>query len=256
MAYRTALITGASSGIGRSISERLALEGTEIVLCARRTPELESVADGIRARGGRARVLTRDVADTERTVAAIRSVDEAIGGLDLVLANAGIGVAIHGTRLTWERARDALQVNFNGAVATLCAVLPRMVERRRGHLVGMSSIAALAPCPTGAPYCGSKAGLTTFLESLRLDLEGTGVGVTCIHPGMVRTPMTAYVKKDAPFALGAAEAAEIIVGRLRDRPALIDFPLPMTFTLRSIAVLPRPLRNAALHRFPIPDETC
>jgi short-subunit dehydrogenase len=255
MQYRTALITGASSGLGRSVALRLARDGTEVVLAARRADQLTALAEEIVRSGGRAQALPLNVSDTERTVAAIRQADEEIGGLDLIFANAGIGLAIHGTRLAWERIRDLCMVNFNGAVATLCAVLPGMVARGRGHLVGVSSLAALAPLPMGAAYGGSKAGLTMFLDALWLDLQGSGVGVTVIHPGFVRTPMTAHIKKSIPFALEAHEAADLIVEQLRKVPRAIDFPLAMVAPLRAIAALPAPLRDAALRRFPGPDES-
>lgn len=254
MSYRTALITGASSGIGRSVARRLARDGVEVVLAARRAVELERLAAEIAGAGGRARVLPLDVADSAAAVAAIRGADEAIGGLDLVMACAGIGISVHGSRLAWEKIRDMCLVNFNGALATLTAVLPRMVERRRGHLVGVSSLAAYAPLPRGAGYCGSKAGLTLFLDSLRLDLRGTGVTVTAIHPGPVKTGMTAYLAKVPPLAIEADDAADRIVDGLRGAPAIIDFPAQMSVTLRALANLPRPLRDEALQRLPGPDE--
>jgi short-subunit dehydrogenase len=254
MRYRSALITGASSGIGRSLATCLAQAGTEVVLCARRTAELQNVADQISLAGGRARVLPIDVADTERSVAAIRHVDKDIGGLDLIVACAGIGLAMDAKRMTWERIAELLQVNFNGAVATLCAVLPQFVERRRGHLVGVSSIGALAPLPTGSAYCGSKAGLAMFCDILRLDLTGSGVNVTCVFPGPVRTPMVAHITKEPPFMVGPDEAAALILRRLRNAPAVIEFPLPMALTLRTLAVLPTALRDVAVRHFPRPDE--
>jgi short-subunit dehydrogenase len=254
MDYRTALITGASSGIGRSVARRLARDGTLVVLCARRVAELEKLAEEIGQAGGRARVLPMDVADTERSVAAIRAIDAEIGGLDLVLANAGVGLAIDGKRLRWERVSNLCLVNFNGAIATLCAVLPRMVERGRGHLVGVSSIGALAPFPMVGTYGATKAGLTMFLQSLRLDLQGTGVHVTCVHPGSVRTEMTAHLTRLMPMALESDEAATLILEKLRQAPAMIDFPLPVAAMVRAIAALPAPLRDAMLLRLPVPDE--
>jgi short-subunit dehydrogenase len=254
MDYRTALITGASSGMGRSLARRLARAGTEVVLCARRVPELEALAAEIRSEGGRARVVEMDVADTERTVASIRAVDAEMGGLDLVMANAGIGRAIDARRLRWERISQLCLVNFNGAIATLCAVLPGMVKRGRGHLVGVSSMGALAPFPTIGAYGATKAGLSMFLASMRLDLRGTGVAVTCVHPGFVRTEMTAHVKKPMPLALESDEAADLILTKLRRKPAEINFPVSMTAVARALAALPAPMRDAALLRFPTPDE--
>ena len=236
------------------MAKRLARGGTTVVLCARRVPALESLAEEIRKDGGVARVVAMDVADTERSVASIRAVDEELGGLDLVMANAGVGLAIDGKRLRWERISHLCLVNFNGAIATLCAVLPQMVKRGRGHLVGVSSVGALAPFPTVGAYGASKAGLTMFLRSLRLDLRGTGVGVTCVHPGFVKTEMTAHLKKPMPLALESDEAAELILTKLRSVPAEINFPAAMTVTARGVAALPAPIRDAVLLRFPTPDE--
>lgn len=240
--------------MGRSVAKRLARDGTLVVLCARRVPELEKLAEEIARAGGQARVIAMDVADTERSVASIRAIDAEVGGLDLVMANAGVGLAIDGKRLRWERVSNLCLVNFNGAIATLCAVLPQMVKRGRGHLVGVSSIGALAPFPMIGAYGASKVGLTMFLQSLRLDLRGTGVNVTCVHPGFVRTEMTAHVTKTMPLAFESDDAADLIVEKLRRAPAEIDFPLPMTAVVRAVAALPAPLRDAALLRFPIPDE--
>lgn len=254
MQFRTALITGASSGIGKSMAMRLSRDGVEVALAARRVPELEAVAEEIRAKGGKARVVPIDVSDATATVSAIRATDDAIGGLDLVVANAGIGTAIHGTKLTWERIQAVCRVNFEGAIATLTAVLPAMVARGRGHLVGISSIGALAPFPTGNIYTATKAGLSIFLESLRLDLKPAGVAVTCVHPGAVKTPMTARLKRTPPMAMECDDAAHLIVDRLATAPATIDFPAPLVATVRALAALPRPLRDVALVRFPTPDD--
>jgi len=236
------------------MAKRLARGGTTVVLCARRVPALESLAEEIRKDGGVARVIAMDVADTERSVASIRAIDAELGGLDLVMANAGVGLAIDGKRLRWERISHLCLVNFNGAIATLCAALPQMVKRGRGHLVGVSSVGALAPFPMVGAYGASKAGLTLFLQSLRLDLRGTGVGVTCIHPGFVRTEMTAHIKKPMPLALESDEAADLILSKLHRIPAEINFPASMTAAVRGLAALPAPLRDAALLRFPTPDE--
>ena len=223
------------------------------MLCARRTAELRAVADEIAESGGRARVLTLDITHTAETVAAIRAIDEEIGGLDLIVANAGLGGPLHAAKMTWEAIEPMVNVNFVGGIATLTAVFPRMLSRARGHLVGISSVMAFAPWPEGAPYCATKAGLSTFLESLRFDVEGTGVHVTCVQPGVVKTPMSDRAKGPMPFVVPCDEAADLIVSRLPDGPGTIDFPFPMATMMHFLASLPRPLRHAALRRMPIPQ---
>src|SRR5687768_6874352 len=201
MTLRTAFITGASSGIGAALARRLASRGTLVCLAARREPELRDLAQRIRGDGGRAHIYPLDVADPEKTEATVQQADDEHGGLDLVVANAGIGEEKWAGRLRWEDCRATIQINVIGAVATLTAVLPRMAERRRGHLVGISSLAQYRGLPKNAAYSGSKAFLSVFLEGLRVDLRDLGVGVTDVRPGFVRTPMTAKHKHPMPFML-------------------------------------------------------
>src|SRR5690606_13650507 len=139
---RTAFITGASSGIGAALAKLLASEGVEVALAARRIEALEAVAAEIESEGGRARVCPVDVGDPAAVRAVIRDADEAMGGLDLVVANAGLGKTRWSGKLTWADCAPMLQVNVIGATATLIAILDRMVERKHGHLVGISSLAA------------------------------------------------------------------------------------------------------------------
>jgi short-subunit dehydrogenase len=246
-AIRTALVTGASSGIGAALARRLAAEGITVALAARREDSLRTLAGEIEAAGGAASVHAIDVSDPEATVAAIQAADDAIGGLDLVVANAGVGKGIWSGKLTWEDCADVLAVNVAGATATLCAVLPRMVERRRGHLVGISSIAGYRGLPRFAAYSASKAYLATFLEALRVDLRGTGVSVTDIRPGYVRTAMTADNKSMA-FAVSAERAAETIWKAIRARRASITFPLPMAAGAHLMAALPNAVFDRMMGR--------
>lgn len=246
MEYRTALITGASSGLGAGIARRLATHGVTVVLCARRADALESLATDLRTAGGSAHVRVVDVSDGDATAAAVRAADDELGGLDLVIANAGVGTVTPVP--TWENARDMCRVNFTGAIATLTAVLPRMLDRRRGHVVGVSSLAALTPLPTSSVYSATKAGLTMFIESLQLDLRGTGVHATAVHPGFVRTAMTAVNKFPMPFLIEVDDAVHRIVSALPGHPAHIDFPLPTAAALHVAGWLPRAVLASALAR--------
>lgn len=243
--YRRALVTGASRGIGRALSVALAARGVHVVAAARSVAALEDVVRAIREAGGSAEVLSLDVTELEETVARVRRVDDE-GALDLVVANAGVGPASDAPALSWESWRAPLHTNFTGAAATLTAVLPRMVERRRGHLVGVSSLASLGPLPDAVPYCAPKAGLNMLLECLRLDLRGTGVAVTTVRPGFVRTDMVAKTSFWMPQLLEPETAAAIMAERLPAAPAVIDFPRALAFAARWGARLPQPLRDQLL----------
>ncbi|HHH28311.1 MAG TPA: SDR family NAD(P)-dependent oxidoreductase [Polyangiaceae bacterium] len=243
-----ALVTGASSGLGRALATRLGRDGWRVVLAARRQAALDEVAATIRAAGGEAVVGVLDVADTTRCVAAIRGWDDELGGLDLVIANAGVGPELSASPLSWEALAGPCHVNYCGAVATLTAVLPRMVERGRGHLVGISSLSSFGALPESAAYCSPKAGLNMMLDCLRLDGEPHGVAVTTVHAGFIDTPMVAHRREAMPQLVPVDEAAARIVDALPSRPARIDFPQPLAWVARAGARLPRPLRDRLVRR--------
>src|SRR5262249_27813517 len=134
-APRTAFITGASAGIGRALAERLASRGTTVALAARREDLLEDVRKGIEAKGGRALVVPVDAARADAIVAAMERADDELAGIDLVVANAGIGGNVHASQMTWAKIAPIFQLNVMGAIATLTALLPRMSARGRGHIV-------------------------------------------------------------------------------------------------------------------------
>ena len=246
--WRTALVTGASSGIGEALALRLADDGVEVVVCARRRERLDELVARIRDNGGRARAATMDVTDPDATVEIIRRADRDVGGLDLVVANAGLGRPQAAATLGWEQSRDVFATNFMGAMATLTALLPKMVERGRGHLVGVSSVAVYAPTPEGSAYRATKAGLTAFLENLRAELGATGVKITAVHPGFVQTPLADAFAIQPPFVVSAEQAARHMVRKLRSAPAKIDFPWPVVLMMKLIGWTPAFLRDPLVRR--------
>lgn len=249
MHYQRALLTGASSGIGRGLALALAAQGTTVVLAARREDELRNLAVEIEREGGHARILPLDVTDTEGTIRAIREMDDALGGLDLVVANAGVGASSRkAAELSAADIARQCDCNLRGAIATLVAALPAMTERKRGHVAAVSSIAAMSPLPRSAVYCATKAGLTMFMESLRLELAGTGVNCTVIHPGFIKTPLTENAKHPMPFLMECDEAVKHILERLPLAPNSIDFPVPLVAAARFNAALPPGLRKLVTGR--------
>lgn len=237
-AYRNALVTGASSGIGRGLAKELARRGIHVFLAARRVELLEVLRDELAREGFTATVLPLDVSDTEATVAALREIDRE-HVLDLVIANAGVGANHEAAPYAWEAIRDALHTNVCGAAATLTAVLPEMVARGRGHLVGIGSLASFGPLPLSAAYCTPKAGLHMLLECLRLDTVDKGITVTNVQVGFVATPMLARVTHPTPGLLSVEKASEKIVRGLFAGREDIVFPGALAFAAWAGGKLPR-----------------
>lgn len=246
--YKTALITGASSGLGRGLALWLARRGTKVYAAARRKELLEALAQEAQAAGLSVEPVEMDVANAEATRERIAAVDSACGGLDLVVANAGVAGETRAQRFKWELARQIIDVNVTGAVATLSAVLPQMVERDRGHLVGVSSLAGYRGLSRNAAYSASKAFLSTFLESLRVDLRGTGVRVTCINPGFIKTDMTAKNKHPMPFLLEAEDAVERMGHAIVRGDTVYSFPWQLSAPLRLVKVMPDALFDPLMRK--------
>lgn len=244
-----ALVTGASSGIGSALSRRLARRGYEVWLAARRLPELEVEARTIESEGGRAHALSLDVSSPEETEQTIAALDRDVGGFDLVVANAGIGGKQRPVaKQTFADFRDVIEVNLMGAMATILPLLPGMVERGRGHIVGISSLAAEIPLPAGADYGTSKAALSFFLASAAADLIPRGVFVTDVHPGFVKTPLTAKNKFPMPFIVELEDAARIIDRGIERKKRVVRFPAALTTAISGGSLLPAAWRDAIVNK--------
>jgi short-subunit dehydrogenase len=184
--HEWAIVTGASSGIGRAFALELARRGHPILLVARRGDELQRVATEIAAGGGRAEPLVADLASAAGVEAVARAAD-ALGDVGVLVNNAGAGS--YGPFLEQPAGRDAAQValNIEAVVALTHRLLPRMVARRRGQIINVASILAFMPTPYFATYAATKAFVLSFSEALAHELRGTGVRVLAASPGVVKT---------------------------------------------------------------------
>ncbi len=234
----TAIITGASSGIGAAMARQLGASGVRVGLTARREAELQSLATSIREAGGTAVVAPGDASDPGSTRAALGRLIAELGPIDLLIANAGIGLDESPSRFSAEGFDRMVRVNLIAVGYAIEAVLPSMLERRRGHLVGISSLAAYRGLPGSAGYSATKAGLTALLEGFRPQLRPHGIAVTAVHPGFVRTEMTAGADHAQPFIMDADRAARIILRGVARRKRRVDFPWPMVALLRGVQALP------------------
>ena len=225
MPHKTIFLTGASSGIGRALALELAKKGAHVAIAARRAESLEKLAHEIRQNGfGAATVVPVDVADPEAAGEAVKSVERTLGSLDMVIANAGTTSRELAPTLTFDEIDRVFDVNVRGAIATLVAAIPIFVAQQRGHLVGVSSLAGVRTVPEHAAYCASKAALSAFLDSVRIDLAPLGIGVTDVQPGFVDSEMTAVSRLPMPFKWPADRAARHIVAKLERAPRTIAFP--------------------------------
>ena len=244
-----AVVTGASSGIGAALARQLAARGVRVGLTSRRLDELEAVAGSIRAAGGTAAVATADAADPGATRAALARLAGELGPVDLLIANAGLGLSTPAEGFSAEVVERMVRVNLIGASYAIEAVLPEMLRRGRGHLVGVSSLAAYRGLPGSSGYCASKAGLSALLEALRPELKPRGIAVTTVHPGFVRTPMTAGQKNPQPFLMDADPAARVIVRGIEAGRRRIDFPMPMVALMTLVRLMPGPIYDRVIGRF-------
>jgi NADP-dependent 3-hydroxy acid dehydrogenase YdfG len=240
MTPKSVFLTGASSGLGRGLALHYAKAGAVVHAAARRKEELERLASEAPARS--IVPVPLDVQDTDALVAAIRRAEEQSGGaLDLVVANAGVGHPTSARRMDWTVVKQIMDVNVTAACVTVAAALPQMVARDRGQVVMLSSLAAFRGMPREAAYCGSKAAVATFMESVRVDLRGSGVRATTVYPGFVKTEMTAKNKFPMPFLVELNKAVEVMARGIDRGDATIAYPLPMVALTRGLGAVPRSL---------------
>ncbi len=235
---RVVLVTGASSGIGRGLAFELARRGTAVGLLARRGEVLDEIVNEIEAAGGRALALPADVTDAIAVRDASEKLSSKFGPIDVLFANAGVGATTHATDLEAKQVASLFDVNIIGVVNSVTAVIPEMVQRGQGQLVAISSLAAYRGLPKSAAYCASKAAVSAFFESLRLDLHGSGVDVTIIHPGFIKTPLTADRQAKLPWLLELSDAVNKILKATEARKKSYAFPWQLATVVRAGMIMP------------------
>ena len=238
---RTALVTGASRGLGPHIARALADRGCRVALVARSAEPLRTLADEVVASGHVALAIPADVTDAGDRRALLAKTEAELGPIDVLVNNAAIFRAV---RFVDEDPDRLFRTNLVAPVELARLVLPGMIGRECGHVVHVSSIASSAPAPYGANYAAAKAALVQHAVSLRAELWGTGVSVSVVSPGFMRddgmfpayqTPAPWYVGDNAP----AAVAAAVVRAIQWDRPEVVANRRPLRPLLALVDVAPR-----------------
>ncbi len=233
------LLTGASSGIGEALALALSKKGATLGLLARREELLKDLAVRCEALGGTARIFPCDVVDADQIQAAANSFREEFGHIDVMIANAGIGGNDPATR-SYEPAavKKLIDANLLGSVNSIHAVLPKMIEHGSGHLVAVSSLAGFRGLPKSAAYSASKAGMTAFFESVRLDNAKHNIDVTIIQPGFIETPLTSGRSNKMPFLMKLDEAIPYFIDAIEQKKKFSAFPWQLAAVVRLGQIMP------------------
>ncbi len=229
MSVQTVWITGASSGIGEALAAQFAKDGARVVLSARRESELERVAERCRKAGAaQVLVLPLDVIEWDALPKAVDTVVNSFGTIDLLINNAGISQRSLCVDTDLDVYRRLMEVNVMGQIALTKAVLPHMLERKKGHIAVTASVAGKVGAPKRTGYCAAKHAVMGFFDALRTEVEDQGVSVSTIVPGFIRTDIArsalagdgkTYGQTDSDVATGmdVDECAKVVFKGLRAR---------------------------------------
>jgi short-subunit dehydrogenase len=236
IAGATALVTGASSGIGAALARDLVAAGARVAMVARRAELLDALAATLPA--GSAAAFRCDVRDLAAIDATVAAVGERLGPVDLLVNNAGVGRYLSFLETPPDDVAAVFETNLHAALHFTRAVLPGMLARGRGHVVNVASIAGRIGSRNHSIYCASKFALAGFSESLVYELEGTGVGVTLVNPGIIDTPFFEH----ASFASFPAHARARAIPPERVAAAVIrairrnatEITVPSTYVIGTV----------------------
>jgi short-subunit dehydrogenase len=234
------LITGASSGIGAALAQRLARHGDHVILVARRLRLLQEVAEEIAKAGGSSEISVCDVTIGE---AARACVDEALrkhGRIDRLILNAGGGSRAAPEHLTSADMRASLDLNLFGVVNFVEAALPALLQQGSGQIVAIGSIAGFRGLPHAASYGAAKAALMNYIESLRIDLTPKGIAVTLAAPGFVVTKDTKK-QRAKPMSMRVEPAADLLAKAILARRPYVSFPWTLAWIAQLMRLLPAAL---------------
>ncbi|HMK41483.1 MAG TPA: SDR family NAD(P)-dependent oxidoreductase [Methyloceanibacter sp.] len=236
--WKIAWITGASGAICGEIARRLAASGVGVAATARPSEKLDQLAAGAQ----HIKAYPADVLEPDELKATVAKIESDLGPIDLALLGAGMYAPFDIRNIDLDGFHRSMALNVDGVINAVAAVLPAMLARRSGHIAIMGSLFGYAGWPGNGSYGASKAAVINLAESLKLELEGTGVDVTIINPGFVDTPLNAsYDAKKKLYVMSKERCARKILEKLPRKPYEIAFPGQVEGFLKTVRSLPRAL---------------
>ncbi len=227
-------ISGASTGIGLSLAEQLLQRGATVILTARQVDNLAALC----ARYPRAQAMNCDITDVKTLDATLQKILAQYQRLDLFIANAGVYHEMRASAFDGEKARQMLDINVTGTIASVAAVVPQLIQQGRGGIAVVASVAGYGGLPNALIYGATKAALINFSETLYLDLSSHAINVTLINPGFVATRLTAQNNFAMPALLTSEQAAQKIIAGFARGDFEIHFPKRFTLWLKLLKLLP------------------
>jgi len=237
---KLALITGASSGIGRAIAKKYAQEGVNLIITSRREGKLAEVRGELQRQYGiDVHILVQDVSSAENVKAGIDGLPEELKNIDILVNNAGLAVGLDKIHESDMESFDrVIDTNVKGLLYVSRAVVPLMVERNKGHIVNIGSTAGHAAYAGGGVYCASKAAVKTLTDGMRIDLIDTQIRVTNIQPGMVETNFSVVRLGDQEKADNAYKGIEPLTGEDVAETVVYATNLPENMQIGELTLMP------------------
>jgi short-subunit dehydrogenase len=244
--WNLAWIAGASGAICGEVAKRLAAAGVRVAATARHADKLQALA----ASSEKIRVYPADVLMPDELRAVAAKIEKELGPIDLALLGAGMYAPFDIRNIDLDGFHKSMALNVDGVINGIAAVLPSMLVRKSGQIAIMGSLFGYAGWPENGSYGASKAAVINLAESLKLELEGTGVSLTLINPGFVDTPLNAsYDPKKKLYVMSKERCARKILEKLGNKPFEIAFPPQVSIFLKSMRSLPRAVSFPLIRAF-------
>jgi NADP-dependent 3-hydroxy acid dehydrogenase YdfG len=232
---KVAIITGASSGIGKGLAIRYASAGYHVGLIARRKTDLLALQAVIPTNS---LIGVCDVSQREAVTRCVHRMIEAFGRIDVLIANAGISEPSPAQDANFDALESTININVLGAGFSAYAAIPTMIQQRSGHVAVIGSLASYRGFPEAGAYCASKAAVNALFESMRLDLKPWNISVSIIHPGFIDSAITQRNNFTMPFLKSLDDGCDVIFKSLIKKKKKVSFPWPLSWAVKYLAVWP------------------